>query len=103
MNVYCDRRSLLAKRLHEGLFSHFKLENFYIFDSDLHFIRVLSFLLFISGHIFNTCKNTGPTGPTQYQCDSAYSEVQVNVLDNEKHPFLKGTQVWKVPVTDLYR
>ncbi|VDI08595.1 Hypothetical predicted protein [Mytilus galloprovincialis] len=50
---------------------------------------------------FGSCGNHGPTGPTQFKCDSAYksSSVKVKVISSGT---LKGTQVWTVPENGTY-
>ncbi|XP_014669304.1 PREDICTED: leukocyte tyrosine kinase receptor-like [Priapulus caudatus] len=48
---------------------------------------------------FSTCEAEGMFGPTQEQCDSAYSNVTVSVVSEEA---LKGIQLWTVPNTGLY-
>ncbi|XP_019407849.1 PREDICTED: leukocyte tyrosine kinase receptor [Crocodylus porosus] len=62
---------------------------------------------FLSGDIsvvfwwFTTCGASGPQGPTQAQCDSAYQNTNVSVTV-EKEGKLRGVQVWKVPATNRY-
>ncbi|XP_071165493.1 leukocyte tyrosine kinase receptor-like isoform X2 [Mytilus edulis] len=50
---------------------------------------------------FGSCGYHGPTGPTQFKCDSAYksSSVKVKVISSGT---LKGTQVWTVPENGTY-
>ncbi len=65
------------------------------------FCQNLVFVVF-PGYLFNTCANTGRSGPTQYQCDSAYDEPdkKVKVIDSG---VFAGVQVWTVKETALYR
>uniref|UniRef100_A0A8C8ASE1 Tyrosine-protein kinase receptor n=1 Tax=Otus sunia TaxID=257818 RepID=A0A8C8ASE1_9STRI len=51
---------------------------------------------------FTTCGASGPHGPTQAQCDSAYKDSNVSVTV-EKEGRLRGVQVWRVPATNRYR
>uniref|UniRef100_A0A8C3DHY8 Tyrosine-protein kinase receptor n=1 Tax=Corvus moneduloides TaxID=1196302 RepID=A0A8C3DHY8_CORMO len=51
---------------------------------------------------FSTCGASGPRGPTQAQCDSAYRNSNVSVTV-EKEGRLRGVQVWRVPATNIYR
>ncbi|RMC00368.1 hypothetical protein DUI87_22976 [Hirundo rustica rustica] len=51
---------------------------------------------------FSTCGASGPHGPTQAQCDSAYKNSNVSVTV-EKEGRLRGVQVWRVPATNRYR
>ncbi|XP_071415551.1 leukocyte tyrosine kinase receptor [Pithys albifrons albifrons] len=51
---------------------------------------------------FTTCGASGPHGPTQAQCDSAYKNSNVSVTV-EKEGRLRGVQVWRVPATNRYR
>ncbi|NXM72898.1 ALK kinase, partial [Serilophus lunatus] len=51
---------------------------------------------------FTTCGASGPHGPTQAQCDSAYKDTNVSVTV-EKEGRLRGVQVWRVPATNRYR
>uniref|UniRef100_A0A8C0GEF8 receptor protein-tyrosine kinase n=1 Tax=Chelonoidis abingdonii TaxID=106734 RepID=A0A8C0GEF8_CHEAB len=50
---------------------------------------------------FTTCGASGPRGPTQAQCDSAYYNTNVSVTVEKEGP-LRGVQVWKVPATNQY-
>lgn len=52
--------------------------------------------------LFNSCGASGPHGPTQAQCDSAYRNKNVSVIVGKEGPF-KGVQLWKVPVTNRYQ
>ncbi len=49
---------------------------------------------------FNNCGQTGPSGPNQSQCNSAYSG---NPLLNGKVTVTAGIQFWTVPYTGTYR
>uniref|UniRef100_A0A663EDM2 receptor protein-tyrosine kinase n=1 Tax=Aquila chrysaetos chrysaetos TaxID=223781 RepID=A0A663EDM2_AQUCH len=51
---------------------------------------------------FTTCGASGPHGPTQAQCDSAYKNSNVSVTV-KKEGRLRGVQVWRVPATNRYR
>ncbi|XP_068049569.1 leukocyte tyrosine kinase receptor isoform X2 [Anomalospiza imberbis] len=51
---------------------------------------------------FSTCGASGPHGPTQAQCDSAYKNSNVSVTV-EKEGRLRGVQIWRVPATNRYR
>lgn len=51
---------------------------------------------------FTTCGASGPHGPTQAQCDSAYKNSNVSVTVG-KEGRLRGVQVWRVPATNQYR
>ncbi|XP_060119311.1 leukocyte tyrosine kinase receptor [Heteronotia binoei] len=50
---------------------------------------------------FMSCGASGPRGPTQAQCDSAYYNTNVSVTV-EKEGQLRGVQVWKVPASNRY-
>uniref|UniRef100_A0A8D2KXH8 receptor protein-tyrosine kinase n=1 Tax=Varanus komodoensis TaxID=61221 RepID=A0A8D2KXH8_VARKO len=50
---------------------------------------------------FSSCGASGPRGPTQAQCDSAYRNTNVSVTV-EKEGQLRGVQVWKVPESNRY-
>lgn len=50
---------------------------------------------------FTSCGASGPRGPTQAQCDSAYRNTNFNVTVGKDGPF-KGVQTWKVPATNRY-
>ncbi|KAJ6667276.1 hypothetical protein lerEdw1_017254 [Lerista edwardsae] len=50
---------------------------------------------------FTSCGASGPRGPTQAQCDSAYINTNVSVTV-EKEGWLRGVQVWRVPASDQY-
>ncbi|KAJ8291131.1 hypothetical protein GJAV_G00021730 [Gymnothorax javanicus] len=50
---------------------------------------------------FTSCGASGPRGPTQAQCDSAYRNSNVNVTVGKDGP-LKGVQMWRVPATNHY-
>ncbi|KAL0969304.1 hypothetical protein UPYG_G00225290 [Umbra pygmaea] len=50
---------------------------------------------------FTSCGASGPRGPTQAQCDSAYRNTNVSVTVSKDGP-LKGVQIWRVPATNRY-
>ncbi|KAL8169429.1 UNVERIFIED_CONTAM: hypothetical protein K2H54_048971 [Gekko kuhli] len=50
---------------------------------------------------FTACGASGPRGPTQAQCDSAYYNTNISVTV-EKEGHLRGVQVWKVPASNRY-
>ncbi|KAG7271486.1 hypothetical protein CRUP_018520, partial [Coryphaenoides rupestris] len=50
---------------------------------------------------FTSCGASGPRGPTQAQCDSAYRNTNVSVTVG-KEGSLKGVQIWRVPATNRY-
>ncbi|XP_056151361.1 tyrosine-protein kinase receptor [Lampris incognitus] len=50
---------------------------------------------------FTSCGASGPRGPTQAQCDSAYRNTNVSVTVWKDGP-LKGVQMWRVPATNRY-
>ncbi|XP_078145677.1 tyrosine-protein kinase receptor [Centroberyx gerrardi] len=50
---------------------------------------------------FTSCGASGPRGPTQAQCDSAYRNTNVSVTVGKDGPF-KGVQIWRVPATNRY-
>uniref|UniRef100_A0A667ZAF2 Tyrosine-protein kinase receptor n=1 Tax=Myripristis murdjan TaxID=586833 RepID=A0A667ZAF2_9TELE len=50
---------------------------------------------------FTSCGASGPQGPTQAQCDSAYRNTNVSVTVGKDGPF-KGVQMWRVPATNRY-
>ncbi|KAM9432805.1 tyrosine-protein kinase receptor-like [Salvelinus alpinus] len=50
---------------------------------------------------FTSCGASGPRGPTQAQCDSAYRNTNFNVTVGKDGPF-KGVQTWRVPATNRY-
>ncbi|CAB1330715.1 unnamed protein product, partial [Coregonus sp. 'balchen'] len=50
---------------------------------------------------FTSCGASGPRGPTQAQCDSAYRNTNVSVTVSKDGPF-KGVQIWRVPATNRY-
>ncbi|XP_023684004.1 tyrosine-protein kinase receptor isoform X1 [Paramormyrops kingsleyae] len=50
---------------------------------------------------FTSCGASGPRGPTQAQCDSAYRNTNVSVIVGTEGP-LKGVQMWRVPSTNRY-
>uniref|UniRef100_A0A8C4HWV6 Tyrosine-protein kinase receptor n=1 Tax=Dicentrarchus labrax TaxID=13489 RepID=A0A8C4HWV6_DICLA len=50
---------------------------------------------------FTSCGASGPYGPTQAQCDSAYRNKNVSVIVGKEGP-LKGVQMWRVPATNRY-
>nr|XP_046222521.1 ALK tyrosine kinase receptor-like isoform X2 [Oncorhynchus gorbuscha] len=50
---------------------------------------------------FTSCGASGPRGPTQAQCDSAYRNTNVSVTVGKEGPF-KGVQTWRVPATNRY-
>uniref|UniRef100_A0A673LKK0 Tyrosine-protein kinase receptor n=1 Tax=Sinocyclocheilus rhinocerous TaxID=307959 RepID=A0A673LKK0_9TELE len=50
---------------------------------------------------FTSCGASGPLGPTQAQCDSAYRNSNVSVVVGKEGP-LKGVQMWRVPATNIY-
>ncbi|XP_030637308.1 tyrosine-protein kinase receptor, partial [Chanos chanos] len=51
---------------------------------------------------FTSCGASGPRGPTQAQCDSAYRNSNVSVIVGKEGP-LKGVQMWRVPATSRYK
>ncbi|XP_062863986.1 tyrosine-protein kinase receptor [Trichomycterus rosablanca] len=51
---------------------------------------------------FTSCGASGPWGPTQAQCDSAYRNTNVSVLVGKEGP-LRGVQMWRVPATNRYK
>ncbi|KAL1785805.1 leukocyte tyrosine kinase receptor isoform X2 [Sigmodon hispidus] len=51
--------------------------------------------------MFNTCGANGQRGPTQTQCDGAYTGSSVMVTVGAAGP-LKGVQLWRVPDTGQY-
>ncbi|TRY55390.1 hypothetical protein DNTS_034410, partial [Danionella cerebrum] len=51
---------------------------------------------------FTSCGASGPLGPTQAQCDSAYRNTNVSVLVG-KEGQLRGFQMWRVPATNMYK
>ncbi|OBS73291.1 hypothetical protein A6R68_12086, partial [Neotoma lepida] len=51
--------------------------------------------------VFNTCGASGRRGPTQTQCDGAYTGSSVVVTVGAAGP-LKGVQVWRAPDTGQY-
>lgn len=55
--------------------------------------------------MFKTCGNSGPSGPSQFQCDAAYraTELANDKVKVLKDKLFKGIQVWEVPETRLYR
>ncbi|XP_027028683.2 leukocyte tyrosine kinase receptor isoform X1 [Tachysurus fulvidraco] len=52
--------------------------------------------------VFTSCGASGPKGPTQAQCESAYRNTNVSVLVGKKGN-LRGVQMWKVPATNRYK
>ncbi|XP_077120360.1 leukocyte tyrosine kinase receptor [Ranitomeya variabilis] len=50
---------------------------------------------------FSTCGASGPTGPTQAQCNNAYRNTNISVVVGKDGP-LKGVQTWRVPFTKVY-
>ncbi|XP_076834752.1 tyrosine-protein kinase receptor isoform X2 [Brachyhypopomus gauderio] len=52
--------------------------------------------------LFTSCGASGPQGPTQAQCDSAYRNTNVRVLVGKDGP-LRGVQMWRVPATNQYK
>uniref|UniRef100_A0A8C9V6S8 Tyrosine-protein kinase receptor n=1 Tax=Scleropages formosus TaxID=113540 RepID=A0A8C9V6S8_SCLFO len=50
---------------------------------------------------FTSCGASGPQGPTQAQCDSAYRNTNVSVTVGKEGP-LRGVQMWRVPATNHY-
>ena len=52
----------------------------------------------IGDRIFSTCTQTGATGPSQSQCDSAYSVTSLN----GEVTVSSGAQSWIVPATGTY-
>ncbi|XP_070613404.1 leukocyte tyrosine kinase receptor isoform X1 [Erythrolamprus reginae] len=50
---------------------------------------------------FTACGASGPRGPTQAQCDSAYHNTNMSVTV-EKEGHLRGVQIWKVPSSNRY-
>lgn len=63
--------------------------------------------VFVAGNVpvvlwwFTTCGSSGPRGPTQAQCDSAYYNTNISVTVEKEGP-LRGVQVWRVPATNRY-
>ncbi|XP_051578494.1 tyrosine-protein kinase receptor-like [Myxocyprinus asiaticus] len=51
---------------------------------------------------FTSCGASGPLGPTQAQCDSAYRNTNLSVVVGKEDP-LKGVQMWRVPATNMYK
>ncbi|XP_038186869.1 leukocyte tyrosine kinase receptor isoform X2 [Arvicola amphibius] len=51
--------------------------------------------------VFNTCGASGRWGPTQTQCDGAYTGSSVMVTVGAAGP-LKGVQLWRAPDTGQY-
>ncbi|XP_041131337.1 leukocyte tyrosine kinase receptor-like, partial [Polyodon spathula] len=58
---------------------------------------------------FTSCGASGPRGPTQAQCDSAYRNTNVNVsvsvsvsVDEGRELPLRGVQMWRVPASNRY-
>ncbi|XP_059375104.1 tyrosine-protein kinase receptor isoform X1 [Carassius carassius] len=51
---------------------------------------------------FTSCGASGPLGPTQAQCDSAYRNSNVSVVVGKEGP-LRGVQMWNVPATNMYK
>ncbi|XP_026643566.1 leukocyte tyrosine kinase receptor isoform X2 [Microtus ochrogaster] len=51
--------------------------------------------------VFNTCGASGRRGPTQTQCDGAYTGSSVMVTVGAAGP-LKGVQLWRAPDTGQY-
>ncbi|XP_031227393.1 leukocyte tyrosine kinase receptor isoform X4 [Mastomys coucha] len=51
--------------------------------------------------VFNTCGASGRRGPTQTQCDGAYTGSSVMVTVRAAGP-LKGAQLWRAPDTGQY-
>uniref|UniRef100_A0A8C1A7X2 Tyrosine-protein kinase receptor n=1 Tax=Cyprinus carpio carpio TaxID=630221 RepID=A0A8C1A7X2_CYPCA len=51
---------------------------------------------------FTSCGASGPLGPTQAQCDSAYRNSNVSVVVGKEGP-LRGVQMWRVPATNMYK
>lgn len=51
---------------------------------------------------FTSCGASGPQGPTQAQCDSAYRNTNVSVVVGKEGP-LRGIQMWRVPATNRYK
>ncbi|XP_040602001.1 leukocyte tyrosine kinase receptor isoform X2 [Mesocricetus auratus] len=51
--------------------------------------------------VFNTCGASGRRGPTQTQCDGAYTGSSVMVTVGATGP-LKGVQLWRAPDTGQY-
>ncbi|XP_062326239.1 tyrosine-protein kinase receptor isoform X2 [Osmerus eperlanus] len=51
--------------------------------------------------LFTSCGASGPRGPTQAQCDSAYRKTNVSVTLGKDGP-LRGVQMWRVPATNRY-
>ncbi|KAG7328180.1 hypothetical protein KOW79_008124 [Hemibagrus wyckioides] len=52
--------------------------------------------------LFTSCGASGPQGPTQAQCDSAYRNTNISVLVG-KEGYLRGVQMWRVPATNRYK
>ncbi|KAA0711259.1 ALK tyrosine kinase receptor [Triplophysa tibetana] len=52
--------------------------------------------------LFTSCGASGPLGPTQAQCDSAYRNSNISVVVGKEAPF-KGVQMWRVPATQMYK
>ncbi|KAK1160669.1 leukocyte tyrosine kinase receptor [Acipenser oxyrinchus oxyrinchus] len=52
---------------------------------------------------FTSCGASGPRGPTQAQCDSAYRNTNVNVgVGVGREVPLRGVQMWRVPASNRY-
>ncbi|XP_052009872.1 tyrosine-protein kinase receptor-like [Xyrauchen texanus] len=51
---------------------------------------------------FTSCGASGPQGPTQAQCDSAYRNTNVSVVIEKEGPH-KGVQMWRAPATSMYK
>ncbi len=51
---------------------------------------------------FTSCGASGPLGPIQAQCDSAYRNSNVSVVVG-KEGHLRGVQMWRVPATNMYK
>ncbi|XP_053365240.1 tyrosine-protein kinase receptor [Clarias gariepinus] len=51
---------------------------------------------------FTSCGASGPRGPNQAQCNSAYRNTNVSVVVGKEGP-VKGVQMWKVPATNRYK
>nr|XP_055027983.1 tyrosine-protein kinase receptor [Misgurnus anguillicaudatus] len=52
--------------------------------------------------LFTSCGASGPLGPTQAQCDSAYRNTNISVVVGKESP-LRGVQMWRVPATQMYK
>jgi hypothetical protein len=56
-----------------------------------------------TSHTFTTCGATGPIGPAESECVSAYAGGPAEVTQEGVLQVLGGIQHWRVPVTGTYR